>query len=114
MQQSPLQFRIRPFCTNYTVFVIRRLSLRNLVASGAGTAPWGGLGGTVPSTSHKDHFCKSSRTDEKKLGVWRVTSPTIFEFQPEFVTSGLQRSDLTYILSNLLFITLIFFIRTIL
>jgi len=30
-----------------------------------------------------------------------VTSPTILEFQPEFVTSGFQRPDLTYILSNL-------------
>jgi len=29
-----------------------------------------------------------------------VTSPTILEFQPEFVTSGFQRPDLTYILFN--------------
>jgi len=34
-----------------------------------------------------------------------VTSPTIFEFHPEFVTSDFQRPDLTYILSNLFFIT---------
>jgi len=34
-----------------------------------------------------------------------MTLPTIFEFQPEFVTSGFQRPDLTYILSNLSFIT---------
>jgi len=38
-----------------------------------------------------------------------VTSLTTFEFQPEFVTSGYQRPDqrpdLTYILSNLFFIT---------
>jgi len=33
------------------------------------------------------------------------TSQTIFEFQPEFVTSGFQRLDLTYILFNLIFIT---------
>jgi len=61
--------------------------------------------GTV-SHSSQSQFCKSSRTDEKKLGVWGgVTSLTIFEFQPEFVTSGFQRSDLTCILSNLFFIT---------
>jgi len=29
-----------------------------------------------------------------------LTSPTILEFQPEFFTSGFQRPDLTYILSN--------------
>jgi len=29
-----------------------------------------------------------------------VTSPTILEFQPEFVTSGFQRPDLIYILFN--------------
>jgi len=42
-----------------------------------------GTGGNSPPTSHKGHFDKSSKTDEKKLGVWRVvTSLTIFEFQP--------------------------------
>jgi len=29
-----------------------------------------------------------------------VTSLTILEFQPVFVTNGFQRPDLTYILSN--------------
>jgi len=29
-----------------------------------------------------------------------VTSPTILESQPVFITSGFQRPDLTYILSN--------------
>jgi len=60
---------------------------------------WWGWG-----TSHKGHFCKSPRTDEKKMGGG-VTSSTIFEFQPEFVSSGFQRPDLTYIISNLFFIT---------
>jgi len=32
-----------------------------------------------------------------------MTSPTIIEFQPEFVTSGFQKPDLTYILSMQLF-----------
>jgi len=37
----------------------------------AGAAPRGGLRrGTVPPTPHKGHFCKSPRTDEKKLGIW--------------------------------------------
>jgi len=30
-----------------------------------------------------------------------LTLPTILEFQPEFVTSGFQRLDLTYILPNI-------------
>jgi len=34
-----------------------------------------------------------------------VTSPTILEFQLEFVTSGFQRPDLTYILTNKLLLT---------
>jgi len=54
-------------------------------------------GNSLP-TPLKGHFCKSFKTDEKILWVWRVTSPTILEFQPEFVTSGFQRPDLTYIL----------------
>jgi len=29
-----------------------------------------------------------------------MTSPTIVEFQPKFVTSGVQRPELTYILPN--------------
>jgi len=57
----------------------------------------GGLGGTVPLTPLKGHFCKSSKTDEKILGVWGATSPTILEFQPEFVTSSFKRPNLTYI-----------------
>jgi len=36
----------------------------------------------------------------RKIGVMRsgITSPTKFEFQPEFVTNGFQRSNLTYII----------------
>jgi len=30
----------------------------------------GGLGRNGPPTPHKGHFCKSPKTDEKKLGVW--------------------------------------------
>jgi len=72
----------------------------------SGAAPRGRLEETVPPTPHKGHFCKLSRTDEKKLGYGgEVTSPTIFEFQPKFVTRGFQRPDLTYILSNIFFIT---------
>jgi len=41
----------------------------------------------------------------KNWGYEEVTSPTLFKFQAEFVTSGFQRPDLTLILSNLLFIT---------
>jgi len=69
-----------------------------------GAAPREDWGERTP-TPHKGHFCKSSRTDEKKLGVWGITSPTIFEFQPEL--SSFQRPDLTYILSNLFFITVV-------
>jgi len=58
-----------------------------------GAAPRGGLGEQSP-TPRKGHFCKSPKTDEKILRVWRVTSPTILEFQPEFDTSSFQRSDL--------------------
>jgi len=36
----------------------------------------------------------------KYWGYGEVTSPTILESQPEFVTSGFQRPDQTYILSN--------------
>jgi len=34
----------------------------------------GGLGGTV--LPHKGHFCKSSKTDEKKMGVWEAGDVT--------------------------------------
>jgi len=60
----------------------------------------GDWGRNSPPTPQKGRVCKSSKTDEKILGVERVTSPTIPEFQPVFVTSGFQRSDLTSILSN--------------
>jgi len=72
------------------------------VATGGQGRRHGGTGGKGPPTPHKGHFYKSPRTDEKKIGGMGrgVTSPTIFEFQPEFVTSGFQRPDLTYILSN--------------
>jgi len=33
-------------------------------------APRGDWGGTIPSTPLKDYFRKSSKTDEKILGVW--------------------------------------------
>jgi len=65
-----------------------------------GAVPRRVLGGTVPPTPHKGQFCKSSKTDEKILGVWEVTSPTMLEFQLKFVASGFQRPKLTYILSN--------------
>jgi len=64
-----------------------------------GAAPRG-TGGNSPPTPHKSHFCKSSKTEQKILGGMGVTSPTILEFQFEFVTSGFQRLDVTYILSN--------------
>jgi len=74
----------------------RTASLLGYYGKGGAT---GGLGEQSPHSS-QGHFCKSSKTD-KILGVWGVMSPTIFEFQPEFVTSGFQRSNnLTYILSN--------------
>jgi len=58
-----------------------------------GAAPQGG--GKQSPTPHKGYFCKSSKTDEKILGVWgRVTSPTILEFQPEFVTSGFSKTGI--------------------
>jgi len=45
----------------------------------------GELGENSPPTSHKDHFCKFSKSEEKILGVWwGVKSPTILDFQPEF------------------------------
>jgi len=36
----------------------------------AGAAPRGGLGENSSPSPHKGHFCKSSKTDEKILGVW--------------------------------------------
>jgi len=72
----------------------------------------GETGGKQSPTPPKGHFCKSSKTDEKILGYGGVTSPTILEFQPEFVTSGFQRLDLTYIypimLTNFILLKLFF------
>jgi len=79
---------------------IEKDPLRRKMSSGTGAAPRGRRGVNRPSTPHKGHFCKSSKTDEKIFGVWGVTSPTILEFQPEFFTSGFQRPELTYILPN--------------
>jgi len=72
--------------------------------SGATGVAWG----NSPSTPHKGHFCKSAKDDKKKLGVWGVTSPIIFEFQP----GGFPRPDLTYIFIRFLtnFILIIEFI----
>jgi len=56
----------------------------------------GGDWGNNPPTLYIGHFCKSSKTHEKILDGG-MTPPTIFKFQPEFVTSGFQRPDLTYI-----------------
>jgi len=62
----------------------------------------GGNWGKQSPHSSQRPFCKSSKTDEKILEVWGggVTSPTILEFPPDFVTSGFQRPDLTYILPH--------------
>jgi len=80
---------------------------RVFAARSAGAAPRGDWGKQSP-TPHKGHFCKLSKTDKKIFGVWReVTSPTFLEFQPEFVTSGFQRPDLTYILQLLTNFTLL-------
>jgi len=71
--------------------------MRQTCAQDSGAAPLGGLGETISPTPPKGHFCQSSKNDEKILGYGRggeVTSPTILEFQPEFVTSGFQRPDL--------------------
>jgi len=68
-----------------------------LVSSGA--APRGDCGEQSFPLISKVIFV-SSKTDEKILGVWGVASPTIPEFQAEFVTSVFKDWDLTYILSN--------------
>ena len=46
-----------------------------LMTSGGAT---GGNGGTVPSNALSGHFCESSKSDEKNLAVWGVTSSSIF------------------------------------
>jgi len=45
------------------------------ISLASGAVPRGGLVRNSPPTPHKGHFCKLSKTDEKKLGVWGVTSP---------------------------------------
>jgi len=63
----------------------------------------GGRGKPPPlGAAPREGWAVSSKTDEKILGVWGVTSPIILEFQPEFVTSGFQRPDLTYVLCNII------------
>ena len=37
-------------------------------------------GGTVPSTALSGHFCESSKSDEKNLAVWGVTSSSYLDF----------------------------------
>jgi len=68
-------------------------------------------GGTVPPPLlTKVIFVNRLEPMRKNWGyVGGLTSPTILKFQPEFVTSGFQRPDLTYILSNL-FLLLMYWI----
>jgi len=60
----------------------------------------GGTGGNSPPLLTKVFFVNRLKPMRKYFGIWGVTSPTILAFQPEFVTSGLQRPDLTYISPN--------------
>jgi len=100
-------FRINQKTLQYFLVIIAEVHLgfrrrKNYAAfriPQSGAAPRGDWRRTVPLTPHKGHFCKSSKTDEKILGIWRVTSPTTLEFQPELVISGFQRPKLI-ILSN--------------
>jgi len=45
-----------------------------------GATGTGGLGEQSPSTPHKDHFCKWTKSDEKNWGYGGVTSSTKFKF----------------------------------
>jgi len=67
----------------------------------AGAAPRGGLEEQSPPLSTKVIFVNRLKPI-RNFWVYerRMTSPTILEFQLEFVTSGFQRPDLTYILFN--------------
>jgi len=78
-----------------------RRSIGSSNSLGQGRRHGGDWGGTVPRLFTKVVFVNRLEPMRKKLGVWGVTSPTIFEFQPEL--SGFQRPDLTYILSKLFF-----------
>ena len=49
----------------------------------------GDWGGTVPPTAQSGHFCESSKSDEKNLAVWVVTSSSIFEFLLNKVTKSI-------------------------
>jgi len=59
--------------TKYAIFRdILQLRILQKRSAGSGAAPQvGGTGGTVPPTPHEGHFCKSSKTAEKILGVWK-------------------------------------------
>jgi len=73
-----------------------------LASSGQGRRHEGDWGETVPPLLTKIIFVNRLKPIIKYWGYGGVTSPTIFEFQPEIITSGFQRQDPTYILSNLL------------
>ena len=49
----------------------------------------GDWGGTVPPTAQSGHFCESSKSDEKNLAVWGVTSSSIFGFLLNKVTKSI-------------------------
>jgi len=56
---------------SHKAFYYRPLATCNLKFSAPQGRHHGRLGeGNSPTTPHKGHFCKSSKTDEKILGVW--------------------------------------------
>ena len=62
---------------------------RDFKVAYAVAAPRGGLGGNCPPTALSGHFCKSSKSDEKNLAVWGVTSSIIFGFLLNKVTKSI-------------------------
>jgi len=100
----------RSFFPLFSTLLLRTLKLQQcLIYQGVEiwnlwAAPREGLGGTVPALLTKVIFVNHLNPMRKKLKVWgRMTSQTIFEFQPVFVASVFQRLDLT----NLYFIQLL-------
>jgi len=88
-----------------STFLCHKNSIHTVESLTRDGATRGTVGEQSPPLLTKFIFVNHLNTDEKILGVWwGVTSPTMLEFQPEFVTSGLQRPDLNFLqlLTNLI------------
>ena len=74
-------------------YLLKKINETGDVKRGEGSGQWrrhgGDWGGTVPPTALSSHFCKSSKSDEKNLAVWGVTSSSIFGFLLNKVTKSI-------------------------